>query len=543
MKLIASLICLAIILAAASGCGPPAGKDNKGFNSNMIIGNATTVVAGPVDNDNKDRKPMFTISKETTYVTGPIDKDGYIDYAAALNERQSKGVTAENNANVLIWKALGPRPNGDKRMPAEFFKLMGMDEPPDKGEYFVDLRRFLREQLTIQDPAVIAEIERQQSLANRYPWTAKDHPQIAGWLQANDKPLSVVIEAMKRPHYFSPIVRSSDAGEFAQLLPLQATLETARKLATALAVRAMYRAGEGKPDAAWQDLLACQRFARYFARGGTMIAGLVGFACDQIGQRGTIVLLERPDVNAQLLADVSRDLRALPPMPSLADHLDGGERFFCLDCYFSAARRGAAGLAELTRGAGVDVAEIGEIDWDPVLRQANKHFDRMAAGVRKVERNEREKEFDRIEMELKLLKIEREGSKDGFAEMTPQARSKSIGDVLITLVTPAIRKIQEAFDRTEQGNRNLHVAVALAAYHRDQGSYPKTLDALAPKYLAKIPDDLFTGKPLVYRPSENGYLLYSFGPNGKDDGGSGVFDDPKGDDVNVRMPVTKPFKK
>jgi hypothetical protein len=50
---------------------------------------------------------------------------------------------------------------------------------------------------------------------------------------------------------------------------------------------------------------------------------------------------------------------------------------------------------------------------------------------------------------------------------------------------------------------------------------PKSLDALAPKYLAKIPDDYFTGKPLPYRPNENGYLLYSFGMNGKDDGGQG----------------------
>src|SRR5260370_6364532 len=53
-----------------------------------------------------------------------------------------------------------------------------------------------------------------------------------------------------------------------------------------------------------------------------------------------------------------------------------------------------------------------------------------------------------------------------------------------------------------------HIAFALAAYQRDRGSYPKTLDELAPKYLAKVPNDYFTGKPLVYRPNEKGYLLY-----------------------------------
>src|SRR5712664_4809777 len=64
----------------------------------------------------KKAKGKFTVGKDTTYVTGPLDKDGYIDYPAALNERLGKGVTPENNANVLIWKALGPRPEGGASM-------------------------------------------------------------------------------------------------------------------------------------------------------------------------------------------------------------------------------------------------------------------------------------------------------------------------------------------------------------------------------------------------------------------------------------------
>ena len=50
-------------------------------------------------------KPKFPLGRETTFVTGPLDKDGYVDYAAALNERLGKGVTPDKNANVLIWKA------------------------------------------------------------------------------------------------------------------------------------------------------------------------------------------------------------------------------------------------------------------------------------------------------------------------------------------------------------------------------------------------------------------------------------------------------
>src|SRR5262245_10829322 len=66
----------------------------------------------------------FTVSPETTYVTSPLDKHGYVDYVTALNERLSKGITPESNANVLIWKALGPHPEG-ATMPPEYFKWLG----------------------------------------------------------------------------------------------------------------------------------------------------------------------------------------------------------------------------------------------------------------------------------------------------------------------------------------------------------------------------------------------------------------------------------
>jgi hypothetical protein len=102
---------------------------------------------------------------------------------------------------------------------------------------------------------------------------------------------------------------------------------------------------------------------------------------------------------------------------------------------------------------------------------------------------------------------------------------------------PAVSKVRQAADRAEQSQANLHVAFALAAYRRDHGSYPPKLEDLAPAYLAKVPSDLFSGKALIYRPTEIGYLLYSVGANGKDDGGRGQGDDPAGDDLSVRVPL------
>src|SRR5262245_25009225 len=118
-------------------------------------------------------------------------------------------------------------------------------------------------------------------------------------------------------------------------------------------------------------------------------------------------------------------------------------------------------------------------------------------------------------------------------------RGTTLGNVMMGLLATAVTKVQASVDRREQVYRNLQIAFALAAYQRDNTRYPDSLDALTPKYLAKIPNDLFTDKPLIYRKTDSGYSLYSFGPDGKDDEGRGNDDDPKGDDIGVRMPLPK----
>src|SRR5262245_37153657 len=195
--------------------------------------------------DKPARKLNITVSKETTYVTGPLDKEGYVDYAAALNERLGKGVTPETNANVLIWKALGPRAQGGKPTPAKVFKLMGIEEPPEKGDYFIELRPFLRDRLGIEDREQLEAIDGQSYTLTHQTWTATDHPQVADWLKANEKPLNLILEALKRPHYFAPVYRAGDKPTADLVAALLANTQAARTLTTALAVRGMLRVGDG----------------------------------------------------------------------------------------------------------------------------------------------------------------------------------------------------------------------------------------------------------------------------------------------------------
>ena len=84
------------------------------------------------------------------------------------------------------------------------------------------------------------------------------------------------------------------------------------------------------------------------------------------------------------------------------------------------------------------------------------------------------------------------------------------------------------------------LALALAAYRADHGAYPAKLSDLTPKYVTEVPKDIFSDSELHYRQENGGYLLYSVGSNGKDDGGKGIADRKEGedwDDLAVHMPA------
>jgi hypothetical protein len=474
-----------------------------------------------------------------------VDKDGYIDYAAALNERLSQGVTPANNANVLIWKAIGPRPEGAP-MPAEFYKWLGIDEPPEKGDYFIGLEEYLKEHLKIDDPEKAEEIRNQQTRSTQDPWTAQQHPHVAGWLKVNEKPMALVIEATRRSHFFSPLVtEKTDKGRGPLMGALVSGAQKCRELAAALAARAMFRVSAGHHDQAWQDLLACHRLSRLVGRGGSLIEGLVGLATEHVATIADVALLAHADFSAEQIKDRLRDLQQLPPMPLMADKLELGERLVFLDTIKFVEQGGIDALVRLSGGnpskAPGPIAQryLESIHWDDALREANRWYDRLAAAMRIKDHQARRKELDELVVEIKTLKAKSVEAPAliRMALGTPQAKGKALGDVLIALLTPAFVKVQEASDRREQVQQNLHLAFASAAYRRDHGRYPETLEALAPRYLPRIPLDLFSGKALTYRPAADGYLLYSVGINGQDDEGRSYDDDPAGDDLSVRIPL------
>ena len=67
--------------------------------------------------------------------------------------------------------------------------------------------------------------------------------------------------------------------------------------------------------------------------------------------------------------------------------------------------------------------------------------------------------------------------------------------------------------------RVARVVLRLESYREARGALPAALMELTPDFLAALPEDPFSGAPLVYARDGERFTLYGVGPDGVDDGG------------------------
>jgi hypothetical protein len=91
---------------------------------------------------------------------------------------------------------------------------------------------------------------------------------------------------------------------------------------------------------------------------------------------------------------------------------------------------------------------------------------------------------------------------------------------LAQLLMPAIGKVGVAFRRDRAILRGAIVAVAAERFRQARQRWPENLNELVPAYLSAVPRDPFDGQPMRYRRMADGVIVYSVGPDGKDNGGA-----------------------
>jgi hypothetical protein len=514
-----------------------------GLTSPVEVGQAQArpTVPTPEEHSNQaeNRAPRVKIplSKETTRILGPIGKDGFVDYLAAVNLLGSAGVTPENNAAVLFAQALGVKElQGADR--DRFFLLLGIKTLPEQGAYFKELPEALSKNNAAVQTALVE------------PWKARDLPKLADWLKSNEGPLALLVAGTRRERCYIPWVLSPGESLETALMPIE---QASRQAGWALVVRAMLRLAEGNVASAQEDVLACHRLSRLIGNGPCMLDVLVCAELDSLAFDGDAALMEHGKLSAADALAYQAKLRALPPLPIVAEKFDRCERFIMLDQLHTTVRKAMQEprmdalarsdssqlLLDRMAAYATGLLQAGNEEWDkwssaarlpPSSRQ--RLFDVLwmrlqqetskAVGqelFEKIKANPAEMKVIPLKLRDRVLQMTVDPDKATnvpgllFNATTPREYGRLFGKFFVCVTFPAINLSAAAEGRARARSVIEQVGFAIVAYRADHGHYPTLLRALVPKYLATAPEDPRTGEPLLYGWRGEAIWLHSPIPN------------------------------
>lgn len=288
-----------------------------------------------------------------------------------------------------------------------------------------------------------------------------------------------------------PPVSSCRDGDF----PLFCNL---RNLARLLSVEASLKAERGDPAGAISSTLDAVQLGADIGRNGTLIEYLVGVAIEAIGTNRAFGFVGRLG-SAEARDAAGRVCRVIAALPK-PEAVVRQEQRLCADCIRKLLPRWNWRWVLVHNWfAGM----VRPMFWWYVLSLMRSLLLTRRGVVRDFETA-----WNDLITRLSVSYRESAGM--------PEVRTNWLTEMMVA-VTPRVglisaeRRLRLAF---------LACAFALHAWNVERGEYPVSLAELLPDYLQSVPVDPFgCGEPLRYRRTEQGYILYSVGPDGVDDGG------------------------
>jgi len=494
------------------------------------------------------------LGADTTFVTAPLNELGYPDYAAALDRQYAEGVDPKDNFWTLFMTIL-PRAEFNERFAAQLARRPGFETALDAQPRFVDLGEGLAPE---DSKKQIDEHEKSSSA----PWKAGSLPMIASWLKTNAEPLRIAAEAARRPKTYAPLISTSDPPTLVSvLLP---HVQRTRSIARALDARAMLNIGEGRSDAAWQDVMTMHRIAAHLDTSAIVIERLVGMAIGAMAQKATVLSLVDPRLSSAQLEQRWRDLADVLPARSHIASVVQSDRFMSLDLTL-ALRSGAVTLNDLgvssvappSEGAGpatfIDFRKVGKTlesllvnsgDVNEVLAYVNSFHNGVEEALSRETYSERKAELQRVIQEFGVDKPVTGTAAAAFLLAGADGLDFIGKQSIIRLFSSAYNQVHVAEGRALARSALLHAAIAAELLYRENGEdaasgeqLEEAAAALAQSAGVAAPRlvDPFTGGAFKVRRTEEGLMIYSLGDNQKDEAGKTYGEGNGTDDISVSL--------
>jgi hypothetical protein len=262
-----------------------------------------------------------------------------------------------------------------------------------------------------------------------------------------------------------------------------------REMARFLAMRAHVTAAKGDYDGAAASALDAIAMAQQVATSRWLLGYLVGVGCEDLGRRALDEVI--PGLDRAGCEKALRRLEAIDKMRVPLLETIGGEEVF--------SRRVFKDL----------MAHPEKLPWfsDDTMSQDAQALlmAKMRAGSWQA--------IDAFWQDLRARLAKPYGERGDIPKPT---------DPYLKIVEPVMSSIwlRDAELRAQSALRQVWLAVR--CYQIDKRRLPASLQDLLPDYLVAIPTDPFSGKPLLANAATGAFVIYSVGPDCRDDGGSPI---------------------
>ena len=379
------------------------------------------------------------------------------------------------------------------------------------------------------------------------------------WVDAHRDAIAELRAASRRPVFGFPAGRELDAADehllgkdaaegmrtlvaqrndprmFPMIGVLLPQLGKLRAAARVLCFDAMLAAEAGDGERAVADLAAMMAISVHVQDGRILIGDLVGIAIRSMARTRAIELLEwKPDLLDAL--QLERLQRAMASVPPAYERLDmGAERLMWIDLeqrLFTDDGQGngwfrldrstllpLVSMLESTSGGMTGSGPGGSMAFTDILPVISSPAAALMIEDRRETHDRFEESAKRFEEASALPMRERARIDALDAEFERTVRAQPIRFLLPRLLMPALSKACHAYAQDRAWATAATTACAAARFHRDTGAWPARAEDLVPKYMASVPEDPWTGKPVLMSTDGDGFRIWSVGRDGVDDRG------------------------
>jgi hypothetical protein len=353
------------------------------------------------------------------------------------------------------------------------------------------------------------------------PLSDVEQEYIGAWVKQNDAAWREFTAGSDKSYCYRPYTADPNGKERPLWSILLPPLSPFRDMARLGMWRSRIERQRGQIQESIEDCIAIARAGSHWQGKGTHVEQLVGLAIGGLARDEILRLVGEQELSASDLQNLQTRLSQI--YPGGYPHINmEGEKLFFMDIVQRSFTDGGPGGGHLIPGQWEELTDLSGSYSD---RADKRHLVPLYTALSMIHAGRDEtiaRGNELYDLQAKMAKMT-PYRRDACDLKMPDEVLASIPKYryfLIQTVLPASSRVSEIAYRGKMQHESALTVLALKRWRLEKDAYPQTLDELiAGGFLKELPLDPYSDKPLVYKKTDDNFILYSVGPNFKDDQG------------------------